>query len=58
MRNQYEQIPDHLQPEWEAVCNEVREASLELQKANERYHKAILARIAMTETVNKAWSEF
>ena len=55
MRNQYEQIPDHLKDEWEQVSNELHEAAVELDIASKRYNAAILARISILNTLNNSW---
>jgi hypothetical protein len=54
MKNQFSEIPAHLQQAWETISEELRLASEELHEAQKRYHKAVLARIAFTETVNKS----
>lgn len=37
---------------WDAASEELRQASLELQRAQERYNQAVLARIALTAALN------
>ena len=39
-----------------AVDKELQEASIKLNKANERYHNAILARIALRTIINQETS--
>ncbi len=53
MRNQSREIPDHLKSTWDEVNQELSEASIELQEAQERYNKAVLARIALNTALNQ-----
>lgn len=54
MRNQYLEIPEHLRPAYLEVTEELRLASEELNEANKRYRDAVIARIALTDTINKS----
>ena len=56
MKNQSMKIPDELKTAWDTAEQELHDASIELQKANKRYHEAILARIALVEAVNRTMS--
>lgn len=38
-------IPDHLQPKWRAINQELRDASTERDEAEKRYSEAILNRL-------------
>ena len=53
MKNQNMNIPAHLQPIWDTLAEELRQASELLQEAQKRYHDAVLARIALVDTVNR-----
>lgn len=46
------EVPDHLKARWDEATEELRQASLELNEANKRYHAAVLARIAITAEIN------
>lgn len=52
MRNQHMEIPEHLQERWAEATEELQQASQELNTANERYHAAVLARIAIVAELN------
>ena len=56
MKNQSMEIPVELQPAWNDATQELHDASIELQKANKRYHEAVLARIALAKAVNRTTS--
>lgn len=52
MRNQHMEIPKQLQERWTEATEELQQASQELNEANERYHAAVLARIAIVAELN------
>lgn len=51
MKNQSGEIPFHLRSTWSEVSEELRAASVELHDARTRHHNAVLARIALQETI-------
>jgi hypothetical protein len=59
MDNQDQYIPEHLAEKWQSVSRELGEASMQLVEANNRYHEAILARLAINrELKNWQMSEY
>ena len=59
MENQNGVIPEHLANRWEEVSKSLGEASTALVEANEAYHRAIVARLAIsTELKNWQMKEY
>lgn len=54
MKNQSGEIPNAFQDAWNNATEELRQASLELNAANERYMSAIRARLAIIAAVNES----
>ena len=53
MKNQSGDIPHHLRSAWSSASEELRTASIELHLARARHHSAILARIALKDSVDQ-----
>jgi len=49
------EIPEHLQPTWNAVREELHEASITLNAAESRHSRAILDRIKLADTSSPEW---
>lgn len=53
MENDRKDIPAHLQEQWNDAQGELTGALHDLEAANERYEKAIIARIAISVQLKK-----
>lgn len=51
------QVPEQYREQWNKTNAELHEASCEVVQANERYHRAILARLALRELIRSEYGE-